>query len=94
MEEQIHSPILHHDSMFESESGQASVYLYKRDGESAGEILQPLISQDPRHFRSVGTLKSTPWRMILGPSSLIWDPLKSTPWKFDQVHAFKSLLDP
>ena len=40
------------DSLYDSESGQASVYLYKRDKESAAEILQPLISQDPRHFRS------------------------------------------
>lgn len=51
LEEQTLSPILQHDQLFESESGQASVYLYKREGESAAEILQPLISQDPRHFR-------------------------------------------
>lgn len=54
LEEQTLAPIQHHDSLFgESETGQASVYLYKRDGESAAEILQPLISQDPRHFRWV-----------------------------------------
>ena len=33
------------------ESGQASVYVYKRENESAAEILQPLISQDSRQFR-------------------------------------------
>ena len=33
------------------ESGQASVYVYRRENESAAEILQPLISQDPRQFR-------------------------------------------
>lgn len=53
LEEQAYTPILHHDSLLECESGQASVYLYRRDGESAAEILQPLISQDPRHFRWV-----------------------------------------
>ncbi len=52
LEEHTHSPIMPRDSMYDSESGQASVYLYKRDKESAAEILQPLISQDPRHFRS------------------------------------------
>ena len=52
LEEHAHSPIMPRDSMYDSESGQASVYLYKRDKESAAEILQPLISQDPRHFRS------------------------------------------
>lgn len=52
----IHTPLLHHDSIFESENGQASVYLYKREDESAAEILQPLISQDPRHFRWVSSL--------------------------------------
>lgn len=45
--------MLHHDDIYESENGQASVYLYKREGETAAEILQPLISQDPRHFRCV-----------------------------------------
>lgn len=54
LEEQTHIPILHHDSAFESDNnGLASVYLYKRESESAAEILQPLISQDPRHFRYV-----------------------------------------
>lgn len=33
------------------ESGHASVYVYKRENESAAEILQPLISQDSRQFR-------------------------------------------
>lgn len=33
------------------ESGQASVYVFKRENESAAEILQPLISQDSRQFR-------------------------------------------
>lgn len=51
LEEQTLTPVLHHENMFESESGQASVFLYKREGDSAAEILQPLISQDPRHFR-------------------------------------------
>jgi hypothetical protein len=50
LEEQTMVPI-HHDSLFESENGQASVFLYKREGESAAEILQPLMTQDPRHFR-------------------------------------------
>ncbi len=36
------------------ESGQASVYVYKRENESAADILQPLISQDPRQFRLSG----------------------------------------
>ena len=43
----------HHDPTFDLENGMASVYLYKREGDSATEILQPFISQDPRHFRSV-----------------------------------------
>lgn len=34
------------------ENGQASVYVYKREHENAAEILQPLISVDPRHGRS------------------------------------------
>ena len=36
------------------ELGQASVYIYKRSSESSAEILQPLISQDPRQFRLSG----------------------------------------
>ena len=36
------------------ESGQASVYVHKRSNESSAEILQPLISQDPRQFRLSG----------------------------------------
>ena len=36
------------------ETGQASVYVYKRPNESSAEILQPLISQDPRQFRLSG----------------------------------------
>ena len=36
------------------ESGQASVYVYKRENETAAEIVQPLISQDPRQFRLSG----------------------------------------
>lgn len=36
------------------ESGQASVYVYKRENENAADILQPLISQDPRQFRLSG----------------------------------------
>ena len=36
------------------ESGQVSVYVYKRENESAAEILQLLISQDPRQFRLSG----------------------------------------
>ena len=31
-----------------------SVYVYKRGNESAAEILQPLIQQDPRQFRLSG----------------------------------------
>ena len=36
------------------ESGQASVYVYKRPNENTTDILQPLISQDPRQFRLSG----------------------------------------
>ena len=36
------------------ESGQASIYVYKRPNESTADILQPLISQDPRQFRLSG----------------------------------------
>lgn len=36
------------------ETGQASVYVYKRPNESSAEILQPLISQDSRQFRLSG----------------------------------------
>ena len=36
------------------ETGQASVYVHKRPDESSAEILQPLISQDPRQFRLSG----------------------------------------
>ena len=36
------------------ETGQASVYVYKRHNETSAEILQPLISQDPRQFRLSG----------------------------------------
>ena len=39
------------DTGFESETGLASVYIYKREGDVAVEILQPFISQDPRYFR-------------------------------------------
>lgn len=53
LEEQGHMPLLNHDDSYESENGQASIYVYKREGENAAEILQPLISQDPRHFRSI-----------------------------------------
>ncbi len=41
----------HKEDEFEQESGQASVYVYKRENENAADILQPLISQDPRQFR-------------------------------------------
>ena len=41
----------HKDEDYEQESGQASVYVYKRANENAADILQPLISQDPRQFR-------------------------------------------
>lgn len=41
----------HKEEEFEQESGQASVYVYKRENENAADILQPLISQDPRQFR-------------------------------------------
>ena len=36
---------------FEHESGQASVYVYKRENENAADILHPLISQDHRQFK-------------------------------------------
>ena len=36
------------------ETGQASVYVYRRENERAADILQPLISQDPRQFRLTG----------------------------------------
>ena len=36
------------------ESGQASVYIYKRANETSAEILQPLISQDSRQLRLSG----------------------------------------
>ena len=36
------------------ESGQASIFVYKRPSESTADILQPLISQDPRQFRLSG----------------------------------------
>lgn len=36
------------------ETGQASVFVYKRENERAADILQPLISQDPRQFRLSG----------------------------------------
>ena len=36
------------------ETGQTSVYVYKRPDESSAEILQPLISQDPHQFRLSG----------------------------------------
>jgi E3 ubiquitin-protein ligase HECTD4 len=36
------------------ESGQASVYIYKRSHETSAEILQPLISQDSRQLRLAG----------------------------------------
>ncbi len=41
----------HKEDELEQESGQASVYVYKRENENAADILQPLISQDPRQFR-------------------------------------------
>ena len=37
------------------ETGQASVYIHKRPNESTAEILQPLISQDPRQLRLSGS---------------------------------------
>lgn len=37
------------------ETGQASVYVYKRPNESSAEILQPLISQDSRQLRLSGS---------------------------------------
>ena len=36
------------------ESGQASVYIYKRSHETSAEILQPLIGQDSRQLRLAG----------------------------------------
>lgn len=36
------------------ETGQASVFVYKRPNESSAEILQPLLSQDSRQFRLSG----------------------------------------
>ena len=43
------------------ENGQASVFVYKRDHESAAEILQQLISQDPRQFRSACVCVCVHW---------------------------------
>lgn len=58
LEEADHPPqgSAHKEEEFEQEGGQASVYVYKRENENAADILQPLISQDPRQFR---------WRQLL-----------------------------
>ena len=47
----LHPQSHHHDSGFESDNGLASVYIYKRVGENAADVLQPLLSQDQRHFK-------------------------------------------
>ncbi len=37
------------------ETGQASVFIHRREGETAAEVLEPLVAQDPRQLRLGGT---------------------------------------